>query len=461
MDPTDEQLINQGRFGDLLKRYRKPCYGRACHILRDPDLAEDAVQEAFVRAYRVLVEGRFRSESRVETWLYSIVQNTARTLYKKERKRKEHEVKPGDLSVTDSEGGEDLLKQLIGIDPATSPADQVVSGELIEKVREAVASLPENWRDAVILIHFEGCSYREAAKVLKVTVSTVKYRVEQGEERLRNLLRPYVEEALPASPRRPEFQGEHITLQEYEALPDEEKARYLESARERNVEWLERIFQTRRAAWLMVIDGQVRRSGHSLQDYPSPEEFFAICRQEGKYPFVFLHPAATAVEEASTPWHTTSLPGDRYPALTVHLVAGQAVASVDADLDTGAWEVYMDMDWLQANRVAQVPAGLPRWQGLHLGRTFTYTLLPISIEVVDEGGVRRWEQRPILGVWNWAQSPFVQINPARRALIGRGPFLRWGCILSLDFRKRITEVYFGHRIVAHIRRVIRGGKTNP
>jgi RNA polymerase sigma-70 factor (ECF subfamily) len=129
MDMTDEQLIEQRQFGDLLERYRGCCYRRASQILRDPDLAEDTVQEAFVRAYRDLEAGRFRGVLALATWLYRIVSNAALTIREKEKRKPE--------AIGDEE--EDWVERLLGVDPSLSPDESLILQELIGRVREAVA----------------------------------------------------------------------------------------------------------------------------------------------------------------------------------------------------------------------------------------------------------------------------------------------------------------------------------
>ena len=312
---TDEELIKQERFDELFERHFnfahysrfKWPYNIAFKILQNEEQERDAVQKALDRAWRALKAGQFDYRSTFKTWFSTIVRNVARTERSKERKHRSREIRKGDLPTTDGDDDEDLLEwlvkqRLVSVDAIATPGGPDITAIKtieIKKVREALTSLDDKERKAIILIHFRGLSYREAAKILDVVASTVKYQVEQGIKELKRLLQPNAKDASPATPRLPEFQGHHITLEEYEALPEEKKVHYLESARERNAEWLKLAFQELQAAWLMIIDGQVYKHGPSLQKYPLPDQFLEICRKKGRYPFVFLHPVSITVEEAS------------------------------------------------------------------------------------------------------------------------------------------------------------------
>jgi hypothetical protein len=118
----------------------------------------------------------------------------------------------------------------------------------------------------------------------------------------------------PAQPTDEKFSGRNITLEEYKALPREEKSRYHDEAEELNWRWVEKQLNSLQAKWIMVVDGQVVSHGATLKNFPGREDIVKICERTGKYPFVFFSPRIFAIEELSNPWHTTKDAGDAYPA---------------------------------------------------------------------------------------------------------------------------------------------------
>lgn len=171
MDEPDPGLVgaarggDTGAFEDLVRIYQGHVWRLALHLLHDPDLASDATQEAFVRAYRFLP--RYRGDSRFSTWLFSIARNCALDEARKASRRKR---------ITDRAEAE------------PQPASKDV-GVAIE-VREALASLPPDLREPVVMIDMFGISYKEVATILKMPEGTVKSRVHRAREMLARSLTP-------------------------------------------------------------------------------------------------------------------------------------------------------------------------------------------------------------------------------------------------------------------------------
>lgn len=171
MDEPDPGLVvaarggDLGAFEDLVRLYQGHVWRLALHLLRDPDLASDATQEAFVRAYRFLP--RYRGDSRFSTWLFSIARNCALDEGRKATRRRR---------LTDRAEAE----------PAP-PSKEV--GLAIE-VREALSSLPLDLREPIVMIDMFGISYKEVAAILKAPEGTIKSRVHRGRELLARSLSP-------------------------------------------------------------------------------------------------------------------------------------------------------------------------------------------------------------------------------------------------------------------------------
>jgi RNA polymerase sigma-70 factor (ECF subfamily) len=161
MDP--DSLRNQ-TIEKLIQQYQTPLL-RLCYIqLQDRTLAEDAVQETFLKAYRGFAQ--FRGESSEKTWLTRIAVNVCRDYQRGSWFRHT------DRSITP-----DMLQ--IGTEqPDTEDMD----------LSMAVMKLPRKMREAILLYYYQDMGTEEIAKVLGLTQSTVSYRLQKSREKLRKLL---------------------------------------------------------------------------------------------------------------------------------------------------------------------------------------------------------------------------------------------------------------------------------
>lgn len=154
-------------FAVLVRRYRDLCFRFAVRILGNRDDAEDALQEAFVRAFRGLAN--CREPGRFGAWLYQIVVNECRTRATRRTKRERRMV---------DEPGSEIA------DPAALPGESAIG----EEIEYALAQLVPEQREAFILKYVEELSYEEMAEITGVGVSALKMRVKRSCERLRELL---------------------------------------------------------------------------------------------------------------------------------------------------------------------------------------------------------------------------------------------------------------------------------
>jgi RNA polymerase sigma-70 factor, ECF subfamily len=168
---TDADLLSRHLGGDpdafreIVKRHRERLWVVALQTLGDPDEAADAVQDAFVSAYRKA--GSFRGEAAVTTWLRRIVLNAC--LDRMRRKS----VRP----VADD--------QLIeAADREVSLADQTDEHEISMEIEAALKRLPTDQRAALVLVDMMGYSVEDAAIVLDVPAGTVKSRCSRGRAKL-------------------------------------------------------------------------------------------------------------------------------------------------------------------------------------------------------------------------------------------------------------------------------------
>ena len=178
MTPTDEDLVVAFQSGDipafdqLVRRWDRKIQGVIYRIVGNHDEARDLSQEAFLKAYRAL--GTFKQEARFSSWLYQIAINATRDRLRRRRRRT-------DLSLDDvEERGESALR-----DAGPSALDLIESNDLSRVVAAAMAALPEEQREVVILKEYQGLTFPEIAETLDVPLSTVKTRLYRGLGQLR------------------------------------------------------------------------------------------------------------------------------------------------------------------------------------------------------------------------------------------------------------------------------------
>jgi RNA polymerase sigma-70 factor (ECF subfamily) len=156
-------------FSEIVKRHRDRMWAVALRTLGDPDEAADAVQDAFVSAYRKAAT--FRGEAAVTTWLHRIVVNAC--LDRMRRKS----VRP----VADDELIEAAERE-------TPLPDQTLEREVSMEVSAALKLLPADQRAALVLVDMMGYSVEDAAQVLEVPSGTVKSRCARGRAKLAPIL---------------------------------------------------------------------------------------------------------------------------------------------------------------------------------------------------------------------------------------------------------------------------------
>lgn len=161
------------RFAEAVLPHLDAAHNLARHLLRDSHEAEDAVQEAFLRAFRHF-EGFRGVDGRA--WLLSIVRNTCLTQLRRRRSGGEKVVFDEELH---SEG-----------DEASGPEADLVRASASASVDEALARLPVEFREALVLRELEGLAYKEIAQVTGAPIGTVMSRLARARRQLQRLLGP-------------------------------------------------------------------------------------------------------------------------------------------------------------------------------------------------------------------------------------------------------------------------------
>ena len=171
---TDEELVVRSVNGDvdsfnqLIRRWERPIYALAYRTIGREDEARDVCQETFLRAFRAL-KG-FKGQAKFSSWLYRIALNLCRDWIRRQRRTPVVQM-PEDV---------DIAELAAARGPVESIETLVARRELGRAVAQAMATLPEEQRTAIILKEYHGLTFQEIADLQGCPLSTVKTRLYQG-----------------------------------------------------------------------------------------------------------------------------------------------------------------------------------------------------------------------------------------------------------------------------------------
>ncbi|MBI2512609.1 MAG: sigma-70 family RNA polymerase sigma factor [Opitutae bacterium] len=180
-DPSDEDTMLALQRGEalalnrLMSRWERPLRSFLYRSTRNEHDALDLAEETFVRVY--LHRARYRVGARFSTWMFQIALNLARDHARRARRR-----------PTDS------LEEAPEQFTTATPRGDATAAEAAAAVRTAVAALPEDLREAVLLSEFQDLSHAEIAEIVGATPKAVETRLYRAREKLRSLLARYLRE---------------------------------------------------------------------------------------------------------------------------------------------------------------------------------------------------------------------------------------------------------------------------
>lgn len=176
----DELLLRRACKGDvqafeeLMQSHESRIYAIALRMMGNREDAQDCAQEAMVRIYRAM--GSFKGQSALATWICRITMNTC---LDELRRRKARKVTSLDSLVDNGWSPTDT---------GDTPEEHGLRVEKQNSLNQAIQSLPDDMRAAIILRDVKGYSYDEIASILDANVGTIKSRISRGREKLREIL---------------------------------------------------------------------------------------------------------------------------------------------------------------------------------------------------------------------------------------------------------------------------------
>ncbi len=171
---SDEELVKLVKAGEnepydeLVRRHQVKIHDLCYKMIRNYDDARDLAQETFIKAFRKI--NTFRGQSKFSTWLYRIAMNNCLNFLKKQRPTEQ-------------------LYEEIRITKSDDPVQMFKNKRFREKLREAVAKLPEVQRAVFTLRTLDDLSYEEVSEILKKPISTIKVNHHLAVKNLRNQMK--------------------------------------------------------------------------------------------------------------------------------------------------------------------------------------------------------------------------------------------------------------------------------
>ena len=183
----DQLLVERVQRGDkkafelLVIKYQRKLLRLVSRLVRDQAEAEDAVQEAFIKAYRAIPQ--FRGDSAFYTWLYRIGINTAKNYLVTQGRRAPTSTESNAEEAETFDDGEQLRD-------INTPESMLATKQIAATVNTAMDALPEELRVAITLREIEGLSYDEIAEAMGCPIGTVRSRIFRAREAVAEKLRP-------------------------------------------------------------------------------------------------------------------------------------------------------------------------------------------------------------------------------------------------------------------------------
>lgn len=181
---SDQRLLelylagNKEAISQLIERHSSRVYDYIRMMVKDAQLADDIYQETFIKAVRVIDEGRYKENGKFLSWVMRIAHNQVIDHFRAEKQNK---------NITPTTAGYDILAQT---SPAEKSIEERLVGEQIEAdIRKLITYLPDEQQEVVRLRYYDGLSFKEISEQTEVSINTALGRMRYALINLRKLIR--------------------------------------------------------------------------------------------------------------------------------------------------------------------------------------------------------------------------------------------------------------------------------
>ena len=181
---SDQVLLNSYISGDksaisqLIERHSRRVKEYIRMMVKDSDVADDIFQETFIKAVRVIDEGRYADNGKFLSWILRIAHNQVIDYFRARKQQKQ---------VTESDAGYNVLGTLRFSEPTIE--DEMVATQISSDVRRLVDQLPEEQREVVMMRYYSGLSFKDIAEQTNVSINTALGRMRYALINLRKLIK--------------------------------------------------------------------------------------------------------------------------------------------------------------------------------------------------------------------------------------------------------------------------------
>lgn len=180
---SDRVLLNNYLSGDrsaiseLIDRHAKRVRSYIGMMVKDDAIADDIFQETFIKAVKVIDEGRYADSGKFLSWILRIAHNRVLDHFRREKSNRQ---------VNESEAGYDVIGTMRFSEPTAE--DDIVHGEIEETIRELIAMLPDEQQEVVRLRYYDKLSFAEIAEQTDVSINTALGRMRYALINLRRMI---------------------------------------------------------------------------------------------------------------------------------------------------------------------------------------------------------------------------------------------------------------------------------
>lgn len=181
---SDQKLLNSYLSGDqraiskLIERYSRRVRDYINMMVKDRDVADDIFQETFIKAVRVIDDGRYTDNGKFLSWILRIAHNQVIDHFRAQKQSRQ---------VTEAEAGYDVLGTLRFAECTVE--DELVSSQIENDVRRLVELLPDEQREVVMMRYYGGLSFKEIAEQTDVSINTALGRMRYALINLRRMIK--------------------------------------------------------------------------------------------------------------------------------------------------------------------------------------------------------------------------------------------------------------------------------